>query len=231
MEPEKTDPNYPQKSPEGAAVAVDVVIFTVLGSELKVLLLELQEEPFAGKWALPGGLVKLVESLDDAARRHLKTKAGLENIFLEQLYTFGAVDRDPKGRVISVAYFALVPEGRFEPQTSPRYKQITWQAVNSLPELAYDHRLIITTATERLRNKLGYTNIAYSLLPDEFTLSQLQSVYETILGKSLDKRNFRKKILVVGLLKELAKKTTGQPSRPAQLYEFASRQPTVVEIL
>lgn len=231
MDAAKQVPNYPQKSPEHAIVAVDVVIFTVVDGALKVLLLELQEEPFAGKWALPGGLVRVEESLDEAARRHLKTKAGLADIYLEQLYTFGAVNRDPKGRVISVAYMAVVPEGRFEPQTSPRYKQITWRAISDLPRLAYDHSQIIAAAVERLRNKLGYTNIAYSLLPNEFTLSQLQRIYELILGKMLDKRNFRKKILAVGLLKELSKMTTGQASRPAQLYEFMNKSPIVVEIL
>lgn len=227
----KPNPNYPQKSFTHVIVAVDVVIFTIKDNALQVLLLELNEQPFSGQWAVPGGLVQLDESLDAAARRHLSSKAGIKNAFLEQLYTFGETQRDPKGRVVSVAYFALLPDHQIKPSTISRYKSITWHPVKSLPTLAYDHKQIITTAITRLQNKLEYTNIAYSLLPKEFTLTDLQTTYEIILGKELDKRNFRKKILSLNIIKDTGKKTSGSAHRPAQLFSFVSQKPQVVQIL
>jgi len=211
--------------------ATDVVIFTVKDKKLQALLIEMKKRPYRGYWALPGGMVKPEESVDAAARRHLKEKAGVDNVHLEQLYTFGEVDRDPFGRVVSVAYFALVPYDDLTLETTAEYAGIDWFAVDGLPGLAYDHRQVLETAVVRLRSKLEYTNIAYSLLPREFTLSELQEVYEIILGRKLDKRNFRKKIQAIGLVKPTSKQATGRANRPARLYRFKNRRPEVIEVL
>jgi len=222
---------YPYKNFEHAVVAVDVVIFTVIEGELKILLLKLQEPPFADKWAVPGGLVKIDESVDEAARRHVWEKAGVKDAYLEQLYTFGEPGRDPSGRVISVAYYALIPCSRLHPRTTSRYADIQLISCSRLPPLGYDHDQIIRTATERLKSKLGYTNIIYSLIPREFTFTELQTMYEIILGRKLDKRNFRRKIKLLGLIKSLGKRRVGESHRPAQVFTFKHRSPQVVEIL
>ena len=212
--------DYPQKSYDHAVVAVDVVIFSVVNSKLNVLLLKLKEEPFANKWALPGGLVTKNESLIEAVKRHMKNRVGTENVHVEQLYTFGDPNRDPKGWVVSVAYMALVPSTAFRLQTTERYKSIDWQDARTLPDMAYDHKVIIETAVNRLKNKISYTNMIKDLMPIEFTLTQLQEMYELILEKPLDKRNFRKKILALGILTKLQKMKNDTPMRPAQLYSF-----------
>lgn len=211
-----------------AVIATDVVILTVRDEQLRVLLIKMKKHPFTGHWAVPGGLVKPKESVDESAHRHLGDKTGVKNVYLEQLYTFGAVHRDPFGRVVSVAYFALVPHSRFILKTSDLYEDIAWFSVAALPKMAYDHREMVRVAVARLKAKLEYSNIVYSLLPFEFTLSELQRVYEVILGRTLDKRNFRKKLLSLGLLKSLGKKLRGGPSRPAQLYAFVTRAPRLV---
>ncbi|QQG46610.1 MAG: NUDIX hydrolase [Candidatus Niyogibacteria bacterium] len=213
-----------------AAVAVDVIIFSIDSEELKVLLIEMKKRPYVGFWAAPGGLIKADESLDQAAKRQLSVKAGLKNVYLEQLYTFGEVNRDPFGRVVSTAYFALIPRIGIEPKTSKEYGDIKWFGVKTLPKLAYDHKKIIGFALERLRSKIGYTNIIYGLLPREFTLSDLQKVYEIILAKKLDKRNFRKKALSIGLVKPVSAKRRGA-HRPAALYKFIKNRYHVIEIL
>jgi 8-oxo-dGTP diphosphatase len=223
--------NYSIKKFEHVIVAVDVVIFTVRDDSLQVLLLELNEHPFVGKWAVPGGLVKTEESLEQAVGRHLANKIGVSDVFVEQLYTFGDIGRDPRGRVISVAYYALVREKDIKVTINPRYSDIKWVKVGKLPEMAYDHAEIIKTAWERLQAKISYTNVVYSLLPQKFTLTQLQRVYEIILGKVLDKRNFRKKILSLGVIEELDETTRGEPTRPARLYKFRSQNLQVIEIL
>jgi 8-oxo-dGTP diphosphatase len=223
--------NYPQKTFEHAVVAVDVVIFSVYNNQLQVLLLELKEDPYKNCWALPGGLLTRGETLDQAALRHLQEKAGAQSLHLEQLYTFGDPNRDERGWVVSVAYLALVPHNLFTPKTISRYAGIAWHPVKSLPSLAYDHKEIIQTAYKRTQSKLEYTNIVYSLVPKEFTLTQLQQLYEVILDTNLDKRNFRKKILSLGLLKKLNRRQEGEANRPAQLYSFVKTSPQFVEIL
>lgn len=224
--------NYPQKSFDHAVAAVDVVLFTVSENKLKVLLLKLKEDPFKDSWALPGGLLAPNETLGAAAQRHLKTKVGVNsNILIEQLYTFGDPDRDPNGWVISVAYMALIPENKFKPNTQDRYADIEWHDVSDLPKLAYDHKLVIQKAIERLKSKLEYTNIIYTLMPEEFTLTQLQKVYETILSKNLDKRNFRKKILSLGIIKSLKRKSQSGTNRPAELYSFTSHSLQEIKVI
>lgn len=214
-----------------AVIAADVVIFTVLKNELKILLIKMKRKPFSGMWASPGGLVKPSEPVDAAAKRLLAQKTGVRNVYLEQLYTFGKIDRDPFGRVVSVAYMALIPSDNLRLKTTQEYEDVKWFSMNKLPRLAYDHKEIIDCATKRLRAKLGYTNIAHALLPKKFTLGELQKVYEIILGKKLDKRNFRKKIVKLGILKRLREKRLGIPHRPAELFQFSSRYPQIIEIL
>lgn len=212
-------------------IAVDDVIFTIDEGELKVLLIQTKKASLTGKWAVPGGMVHPNESVDAAAVRHLYDKTGVKGVYLEQLYTFGRVDRDPFGRVVSVSYFALLPSVRVELKTTERYSGIDWFSVGKLPSLAYDHSEIISLAVKRLRAKLEYTNIVYSLLPKEFTLTELQKTYEIILKKKLDKRNFRKKFFSLGLVKKTNKREEGARNRPAELYRFTKTKPAIMEIL
>jgi 8-oxo-dGTP diphosphatase len=211
-------------------VAVDVVLFTIADKELKTLLVKIKKGPFAGRWAFPGGLVQVGESLDEAARRELYEKTGVQDLYLEQLYTFGDARRDPTAHTVAVAYFALVPHLAHELRSGEKYADVGWFPVRSLPPLAYDHNEIAAYALQRLQAKLGYTNIVYSLLPREFTLAELQEIYEVILHEKLDRRNFRRKILALGLLKPLQKTRRGA-HRPATLYTFTRRSPMNVEVL
>jgi 8-oxo-dGTP diphosphatase len=208
-------------------VAVDVAVFTVLDGALHVLLVRVQRGAFAGRWALPGGRVGSAEALEDAARRHLATQSGVRSIYLEQLYTFGSPQRDPHGRVVSVAYVALIPHGG---RRAGEHRDAAWHPVARLPALAYDHPAVVRTALARLRAKLRYTNLVYTLLPPSFTLGDLQEMYEAILGRTLDRRNFRKKMLSLGLLRRADGVRRGS-HRPAALYAFRRRRPMMVEIL
>lgn len=228
---EKKIKSYPKKTFEHAVAAVDVVLFTVSENALKVLLLNLKEEPFNGSWALPGGLVAKGETLEAAVARHLKNKVGVTNVHMEQLYTFGDPKRDPAGWVVSVAYLALVQGDKISPVHSERYEGVEWHEVKKLPSLAYDHKLIIQTGVERLQGKLEYTNIIYSLMPKEFTLTDLQTKYEVIMDKKLDKRNFRKKILSLNIVKKLNKKSQTESTRPAELFSFTDRTLRKISII
>lgn len=201
------------------ALTVDCVIFGYEAGLVHVLLIERDAEPFRGRWALPGGFVGMDETLDDAARRELEEETGLANIYLEQLYTFGAVHRDPRGRVVSTAYYALVSLVGRTPKASSDARLAQWHPLRAIPELAFDHAHILGTAVERLRAKVRYRPIGFELLPEKFTLTQLQQLYETILEQPLDKRNFRKKILAMNLLIPLDEFQQGA-NRPAQLYSF-----------
>lgn len=223
--------NKSQKKYKFAVIASDVAILTVKNKQLQVLLIKMKKEPFTGLWALPGGLVKPNESVDHAASRLLKEKSGISKVYLEQLYTFGQVARDPFGRVVSVAYFALIPNEGIQLSTTEEYEDVSWFPVTKLPQLAYDHRDIILTALDRLKGKLGYTNIVYGLLMEEFTLPQMQHVYEVILGRKLDKRNFRKKIQALRIIKKTNRKETGSTNRPAALYTFIDKKPQIVDML
>ncbi|MFA5358821.1 MAG: NUDIX domain-containing protein [Patescibacteria group bacterium] len=214
-----------------ATIATDVVIFTIKDEKPQVLLIKMKKKPFADSWAVPGGLVHGDESVDRAARRHLFSKTGLKDVYLEQLYTFGSVDRDPFGRVVSVAYFALIPNADLKLKTTSEYAGVQWCPVDKLPKLAYDHKEVVSKAVERLQAKLGYTNIVFGLLPPEFTLSELQKTYEIILGKKLDKRNFRKKLFSLKLVQSTGGRKAGDANRPAELYRFASKHPQLIEIL
>ncbi len=187
---------------------------------LSLLLIKRGVEPFKDRWALPGGFVRMDESLEESALRELDEEAGVRDVFLEQLYTFGEVGRDPRGRVVSVAYYALVEPTKFTLKASTDAAQAKWFPLSKFPKLAFDHAEIVKTALNRLRNKVRYEPIGFELLPRKFTLSQLQSLYEVILGHELDKRNFRRKILSFGILKELEDKVEGVPYRAPSLYRF-----------
>ncbi len=211
------------------AIAVDTVIFTVSGADLLVLLVRRRNAPFAGDWAIPGGFVEEDESLDDAAGRELREETGVADVYLEQLYTFGRPDRDPRGRVIAVAYYALLRQPTL-PAAADDAADARWFPLRDLPPLAFDHAEVLDYALSRLRNKVEYTNIVFSLLPDTFTLTELQRVYEIILGRTLDKRNFRKKIGSLDLVEPTGAVRRDGAHRPARLYQFRSREPMIVEI-
>ena len=191
----------------------------------------MKRAPFIGCWAIPGGMVKVNEDVERAAKRHLDAKTGVKNIYLEQLYTFSRVDRDPFGRVVSVAYIALIPSAGLKLKTSEEYADISWYPVDELPKMAYDHKEIVNFAVKRLQAKLEYTNIVYSLVPEEFSLSDLQNTYEIILKTKMDKRNFRKKILGSKIIMPTGKRKAGEANRPAELYRFVSRKPQIIELL
>ncbi|MCP4688181.1 MAG: NUDIX domain-containing protein [Desulfobacterales bacterium] len=212
-------------------IAADTIIFTIKEDALNVLLIEMKKEPRAGRWAVPGGLVKPEESVDAAAKRHLEACTGISHVYLEQLYTFGRVDRDPFGRVVSVAYFALIPWEDVRLNSSRSRTDIQWREVSRLPELAYDHGEMIRRAVERLKAKIEYTNIAYSLLPPRFTLTELQKIYEIILGRTLDKRNFRKKIVSLKIVEKTGDAVSGKAHRPAALYKFTTRDIQMVRVI
>src|SRR5689334_1528815 len=203
-----------------AALTVDCVVFGFDEGDLKVLLIERGLEPFKGRWALPGGFVRVDETLDEAARRELEEEAGLKNVFLEQLYTFGAVGRDPRERVVSVAYYALVKLSDHRAKAATDAAHAEWFPISKTPKLAFDHADILATALARLKGKVRYQPIGFELLPPKFTLSQLQHLYEAILETGLDKRNFRKKVLGFGLLVSLKETQMTGRHRPAQLFSF-----------
>ncbi len=202
-----------------AALTVDCVVFGFDDGALKVLLIQRGLEPFKDEWALPGGFVRVSETIDEAARRELEEETGLSGVFLEQLYTFGAVDRDPRERVVSVAYYALVKLSDMRTQAATDAADARWFPAAKTPRLAFDHAAILTAALDRLRGKLRWQPVGFELLPPGFTLSQLQHLYETVLGTTLDKRNFRKKVLGLDLLIPLPEKSDS-PGRPAQLFRF-----------
>lgn len=204
-------------------VAVDAVVFTVLDDALQILLIERGKEPFAGRHALPGGFVEPDEDLAEAAARELREETGVKNIFLKQLRAYGAPDRDPRGRVLSVAFLAFIPGDR-PLRAATDAAAARWFPVDELPALAFDHATIVADALRELRFELQTTNIAAQILPRRFTLSQLQHLYETVLQRPLDKRNFRKRIKELGLLAETGEYWREGAHRPAMLYAFASRR-------
>ncbi len=205
---------YPRPS-----LTVDCVIFGLDNESLKVLLIERLHDPFANTWALPGGFVDMDETIERAAQRELEEETGIPDMFMEQLYTFGGVDRDPRGRVVSVAYYSLVNLSDCKVVAGSDARQAKWFAVDNLPKLAFDHDKIMETAINRIKNKVRYQPIGFELLPEKFTITQLQSLYEMVLGRILDKRNFRKKFLKMNLLQELDAQQN-VPHRAAKFYKF-----------
>ncbi|MCL7453843.1 MAG: NUDIX hydrolase [Anaerolineae bacterium] len=208
-------------------VTVDVVIFTLRDAKLQVLLVCRRRGPEMDTWAIPGGEIEADEALRDAALRTLEAQTGLADVYLEQLYTFGDPDRDPGRRVIAVSYFAVVPASGVVPRADDDRDHVRWWPIDSLPALAFDHADILHYALQRLRYKLEYTAIGFELLPEEFTLTELQTAYEIVLGEELDKRNFRRKILGAGVLEPSGGFRTGE-GRPARLYRY--RDDAVAEV-
>ncbi len=209
---------YPYARP---ALTVDCVVFGLDETHtLKVLLIQRKLPPFQGEWALPGGFVRWEESLENAARRELQEETSLTEVFLEQLYTFGNLGRDPRERVVTVAYYALVNLRDHKVRAATDAAQAQWVSVNELPDLAFDHDQILALALTRLRSKIRCEPIGFELLPQKFTFFQLQKLYETVLAQELDKRNFRKKFLKMELLQELDEFDDSAPYRPPRLYQF-----------
>ncbi len=206
---------YPRPS-----VTTDCIIFGFDEGELKLLLIERGIEPFKGKWAFPGGFVQMDESTEDGARRELFEETGLKNVFIEQLYTFSDVDRDPRGRVITVSYFALVKLSDYKVKAGDDAKKAEWFPISKVPPLAFDHDRILRIAINRLRGKIRYQPIGFELLPKKFTMPELQTLYEIVLEVKLDRRNFRKKMLDTGLLIDEQETVSGVPHKGAKFYCF-----------
>ena len=209
------------------SVAVDVVVMTAKDGALRAVLVQRDEHPQQGAWALPGGFVGYHEELEDAARRVLLRETGLADVYLEQLYTFGGVHRDPRTRVVSVAWIALVPPSRLDDLGGGELVALSvpWEGETGGPvdagrRVAFDHALVLGTAVQRLRGKLDYTNVGFAMLPPSFTLRRLQALHETVLGRSLNKDSFRRRMLASGLVAPTGETEADVGHRPAALYRF-----------
>jgi 8-oxo-dGTP diphosphatase len=214
---------YPRPS-----VTVDIVVFSLQDQQLQLLLVRRGETPFKDKWALPGGFVEMDESLEEAALRELQEETGIGEAYLEQLYTYGEPDRDPRGRVITIAYFALIPaDASIRAEGGDDVAEAKWFPLGDLPALAFDHFEIVEYALRRLRYKLEYSAVGFELLPESFTLTEIQRTYELILGEKLDKRNFRRRIQQAGIIEATPHMRTGE-GRPARLYRY--RDDAVAEV-
>lgn len=211
---------------ERPGLTVDCVIFGLdLDEEtLKVMLIQRDVAPYEGVWAIPGGFVRSGETLLQAATRELEEETGINDVYLEQLFTFGDPGRDPRGWVVSVAYYALVSPEKHDVRATTDARDARWFPVNDFPQLAFDHAKILQTALQRIRGKLTYAPIGFELLPHKFTIKQLQKLYEIVLGRQLDNRNFRKKIFAMDVLRELDEMQTGVAHRAARLYRFDERK-------
>ena len=224
--PEETF-SYPYPHP---AVTTDVVVFTIREGRLRILLVKRANPPHQGEWALPGGFLDIDEDLDTCAARELEEETGISGVYLEQLYTFGATHRDPRERVISVTYYALLPQDSMtDPRAASDASDAAWHPFEQLPPLAFDHTEILHKAHSRLVAKLAYSTIAFQFMPETFTLGELQSVYEALLNQPLDKRNFRKRILSMDLIEETGEKSRKGKHRPAR--EYRAKHPERVEII
>ncbi len=221
--------SYDVSQYERPSVTVDTVIFTLRSNQLQVLLVRRKHWPYQDMWAIPGGFIRMEESLEAAARRELAEETGVDDaeMYLEQLYTFGDPGRDPRTRVITVAYVALISSEHLHLHADSDASEAAWFSAYHPPALAFDHADILTYAIRRLRYKLEYTALAFQLLPETFTLTELQEAYEHILGESLDKRNFRRKVLMAQVL-EKTPWVRGGGHRPAVLYRF--RPDAVAEV-
>lgn len=223
LDPRYVSPTYNPASYDRPSVTVDVVLFAYRDDDLQVLLVRRKKWPYEDYWAIPGGFIQMGESLEQSALRELREETGVEDVYLEQLYTFGDPERDPRTRVISVAYFALVGADQArQVQGGDDAAEARWWSMVDLPALAFDHDRILRYAHQRLRWKLEYTALGFLLLPETFTLSELQAVYEAVLRERLDKRNFRRKILTACVLEETGQYRNGGQRRPARLYRFSA---------
>ena len=210
-------------------LTTNVVVFTLRDEQLKLLLIRRQNPPFQGFWSLPGGVVGTDEDVEANATRQLEDGTGLSGVYLEQLYTFSAPERDPRERVISVAYYALVPSKRLRLRTDEHGEGVAWFSLNELPELAFDHAQMVDTAHQRLAAKLDYSTIAFQFMPERFTLSDLQNVFQIILNRDLDKRNFRKRMRAMEQIRQTSDLRKNGNHRPARLYRV--NNPHEVQII
>jgi 8-oxo-dGTP diphosphatase len=215
---------------ERPSLTVDIVIFTIKDNELKVLLVKRNVEPFIGRWALPGGFVRMDESLEDAAKRELEEETGIKNIYLEQLFSFGDPKRDPRGRVVTIAYMALTNSENIKLTASTDVSDAKWFPVKKMPNLAFDHERILEYSLKRLKWKFEYTTVAFSLFPKKFTINQIQKIYEMIFDREFDKRNFAKKLISLNILKEEGLKKDVS-YRPPMLYSLKNNIGDIVEII
>lgn len=203
-------------------ITVDAVVFGYHRDEgISVLLIKRKLEPFIHQWALPGGFVKNEESLEDAVQRELEEETGAKINYLEQLYTFGQPERDPRARIISVTYFGLVKPGAYRILADTDAEDVAWFNIHKLPKLAFDHKSILKTAVERLRGKITYEPIGFELLDPKFPFSDLEQLYRVILDREIDRRNFKRKIMSLGIVEELEEKApVTTAGRPGNLYKF-----------
>ena len=233
--------NYNPADYDRPSVTVDIVILTIRNNDLKLLLIRRKGPPYEGMWAIPGGFIEMNEGLEAAALRELKEETGVEQVYIEQLYTFGEPERDPRTRVITVSYLALVEASQIKKlEAGSDADRAEWFSAYDLPDLAFDHHQIAGYALNRVRSKLEYTNIAYQLLPEKFTLTELQRVYEIILNEKLDKRNFRKRLSIKErepvakhadkdfMLEELDETRPGGNYGPTKLYRFIDRVERII---
>lgn len=231
MEPQSTSQTgFSPPADQRPAVSVDVIIFSLdmAASDLKTLLVRRRNPPFAGMWAIPGGFLRYGEALDAAARRKLQDETGVHDVYLEQLFTFGNPQRDPRGHILTVTYFSLVPSEILDLHAGSDTTEAALHSVYAPPPLAFDHAEILAYALQRLRYKLEYTAAGFELLPDEFTLSELQQAYEIVLAEKLDKRNFQRRIVESGILEETGQVRTGRKGPRPMLYRY--RQDALTEI-
>ncbi len=206
-------------------VSVDATVFGYDPDDgVSLLLISRKYEPFKKFWALPGGLVLNDESLEAAVRRELKEEAGIDVSYLEQLYTFGKTDRDPRNRVISVTYYGLVRPKDYQISAQTDAEDVAWFNINKLPKLAFDHKHIVDTAIRRLQGKISYEPVGFELLDKKFPFSDLEKLYQALLGRELDRRNFKKKIMAYGFLDELEESIQRGAGRPARLYQFNKKK-------
>lgn len=205
-------------------LTVDAVVFGYESGHISVLLVKRKYEPFKGSWALPGGFVLENENLEQAVERELSEETGVKINYLEQLYTFGELGRDPRGRVVSVAYFGLVKPNAFNLSSSTDAEKAEWFPITKLPKLAFDHKKVLNIAIERLRGKITYEPIGFELLEKKFPFSDLEKLYTTLLGRAIDRRNFKKKIASLQVLDELKEKVSNGPGRPASLFSFNKKR-------
>jgi len=215
---------------EKPSVTVDIVIFTIKNNDLNILLVKRNMTPFKDKWALPGGFVRIKENLQEAAKRELEEETGVKDVYLEQLYTFGNPKRDPRGRVITIAYMALINSENIKLKATTDVSDAKWFSIKKIPKLAFDHHRILDYSLKRLKWKFEYTTVAFSLLPKKFTLSQIKKIYELVFNKKFDKRNFAKKILSLDILNEKGI-NRNVSHRPPMLYSLKKDIGEIVEIL
>lgn len=231
---EKKNKYTPPKKLIFAILATDVVLFTLKDGVLLVRLIPVNIEPFfKNKSGLPGGLLKPRETAGDAALRNLehKAKISVDKVYIEQLFTFSEIARDPRGRVVSVAYLALVPWESLSDEEKRDKPNSYWRPVGAIKKLAYDHNKILEAGLERFASKITYTTLIAKIMPREFTLTELENVYQSFVKKNIDKRNFRKKIIRLKLVKPLSKERRGLKQRPAKLYSFTSQKIITMEVL